>query len=147
MFINLKSALNFLINCPSTLWNLLMRVFCCLLNQTNFTETLNIFKNWYDIILGKFKFNIFPKQHDIFEQKNFSSRWYQTLFPISFLKRPWAIQFVKPLTGVKSSISTLIDHILTIFPKRISKSSSAAGRTGSRAVKARVTLAFWLNFH
>ena len=69
-------------------------------------------------ILGDFNINLFSYQKYIFHQTNTQSRM-SNKFPIFSFNG--LEQLIKPPTGVTYSKSSLIDHIRTTFPERVSQ--------------------------
>ena len=72
--------------------------------------------------LGDFNINLFLKQKYIFFQANTQSMlWYEVKKYFQFYSLYGLEQLMKSPTWVTCSTSSLIDHILTTFPERVSQ--------------------------
>ena len=96
-------------------------------SQGSFTETitehfLKINRNDTKIyILGDFNINLFLKQRYIFHQTNTQSVSHEVKSYFQFCSLHGLEQLIKSPTRVTCSTSSLIDHILTTFPERVSQ--------------------------
>ena len=95
--------------------------------QGNFTETITehfskINTSDTEIyILGCFNINLFSKQKYIFRQMNTQSMSPEVKNFFQFCSLYGLEQLIKSPTKVTCSTSSLIDHILTAFPERVSQ--------------------------
>ena len=95
--------------------------------QVSFTETITehfskINTNDREIyVLGDFNINLFSKQKYIFHQTNTQSMSPEVKNYFQFCSLYGLKQPIKSPTRVTCSTSSLIDHILTTFPERISQ--------------------------
>ena len=96
-------------------------------SQGSFTETITehfskINTNDTEIyILGDFNINLFSKQKYIFHQMNTQSMSPEVKNYFQFCSLYGLEQLIKSPTRVTCSTSSLIDHILTTFPERVSQ--------------------------
>ena len=96
-------------------------------SQGSFTETITehfskINTNDTEIyILGDFNINLFSKQKYIFHQTNTQSMSPEVKNYFQFCSLYGLEQLIKSPTQVTCSTSSLIDHILTTFPERVSQ--------------------------
>ena len=96
-------------------------------SQGSFTETITehfskINTNNAEIyILGDFNINLFLKQIYIFHQTNTQSMSPEVKNYFQFCSLYGLEQLIKSPTRVTCSTSSLIDHILTTFPERVSQ--------------------------
>ena len=72
-------------------------------------------------ILGDFNINLFSKQKYIFHQTNTQSMSPEIKNYFQFCSLYGLEQLIKSRTRVKCSTSSLIGHILTTFPERVSQ--------------------------
>ena len=71
-------------------------------------------------ILGDFNINLFSKQKYIFHQTNIRSMSPEVKNYFQFCSLYGLEQLIKSPTRVTCNTSSLIDHILTTFPERVS---------------------------
>ena len=107
--------------------HLVLGTIYCPPSQGSFTETTTekfskINTNDTEIyILGDFNINLFSKQKYVFHQMNTQSMPPEVETCFQFCSLYGLEQIIKPSTRVKCSTSSLIDHILTTFPERVSQ--------------------------
>ena len=123
---------------PSEIENIFIEIFLphskplvgtiyCPPSQGSFTETITehfskINTNDTEIyILGDFNINLFSKQKYIFHQMNTQSMSPEVKNYFQFCSLYGLEQLIKSPTRVTCSTSSLIDHILTTFPERVSQ--------------------------
>ena len=123
---------------PSEIENIFIEIFLphskplvgtiyCPPSQGSFTETITehfskINTNDTEIyILGDFNINLFSKQKYIFHQMNTQSMSPEVKNYFQFCSLYGLEQLIKSPTRVTCSTSSLIDHILTTFPGRVSQ--------------------------
>ena len=100
-------------------------------SQGSFTETItehfskintnDTYTQKYLYILGDFNINLFSKQKYIFHQTNTQSMSPEVKNYFQFCSLYGLEQLIKSPTRVTCSTSSLIDHILTTFPERVSQ--------------------------